>query len=157
MRGAKLNVAPRAVHYMNGGTSADGWYNMTIKQDRIAERIREIMSSLLLFEVTDPALQDLTVTDVRIDRELEYADIYVNALGDETRQNEVMAGLARANGFLRREVGKRLRLRRVPVLKFHWDMNFSHAEAVHQKLAQLHIPPAPIEEPTEDNSSDELE
>ncbi len=130
---------------------------MTIKQDRVADRIREIMSELLLIEVTDPALQGITVTEVRLDRELEYADIYVNALGDESRQREVMTGLNRANGFLRREVGKRLTLRRVPVLKFHWDLNLSYAESVHQKLAGLNIPPAPIEEQTEDPDGDELE
>ena len=65
---------------------------MTLKQERMADRIREILSSLLLLEVTDPALQGVTVVEVRLDQELEYADVYVNALGDESRQSEVMAG-----------------------------------------------------------------
>ncbi|MEP7287961.1 MAG: 30S ribosome-binding factor RbfA [Chloroflexota bacterium] len=118
---------------------------MTIKQDRMADRIREILSSLLLLDVTDPALQGITVTDVRLDQELEYADIYVNALGDESRQREVLAGLTRANGFLRREVGKRVRLRRVPVLHFHWDVTLSRAEAIERVIDSLDVPPAPIE------------
>ena len=58
---------------------------MSVKQERMAERIREILSSLLLLEVTDPALQGITVTEVKLDSELEYADVYVNALGDESR------------------------------------------------------------------------
>src|SRR5947207_6716298 len=101
---------------------------MTLKQERMADRIREILSSLLLMEVTDPALHDVTVTEVVLDPELEYADVYVNALGNEARQNEVMAGLKRATGFLRREVGKRIRIRRTPVLNFHWDTTLSRAE-----------------------------
>ena len=115
---------------------------MTVKQERMAERIREILSSLLLLEVTDPALQGVTVTEVKLDPELEYADVYVNALGDESREKEVMAGLSRANGFLRREVGKRVRLRRTPVLKFHWDITLSRAEAMEQILDHLNVPPA---------------
>ena len=50
---------------------------MTVKQERAAQLIQEILGELLMFEVTDPALQAVNVTEVRIDRELEYADIYV--------------------------------------------------------------------------------
>jgi ribosome-binding factor A len=116
---------------------------MTLKQERMADRIREILSGLLLLEVSDPAVQGVTVTEVLIDQELEYADVYVNALGDESREKEVMAGLKRANGFLRREVGKRVHLRRVPYLNFHWDTTLSRAEAIEKALDQLDIPPAP--------------
>jgi ribosome-binding factor A len=119
---------------------------MSVKQERMADRIREILSGLLLLEVTDPALQGLTVTDVTLDPELEYAEVYVNALGDETRQSEVMAGLKRASGFLRREVGRRIHIRRVPVLRFHWDISLSRAEAIEQLLDTLDVPPAPPEE-----------
>jgi ribosome-binding factor A len=114
---------------------------MTLKQERMADRIREILSGLLLLEVTDPALHDVTVTEVVLDQELEYANVYVNALGNEDRQGEVMAGLKRANGFLRRELGKRIRLRRTPVLNFHWDITLSRGEAIEQALDRLDLPP----------------
>jgi ribosome-binding factor A len=116
---------------------------MTVKQERMAERIREILSSLLLLEVTDPALHGVTVTEVILDQELEYANVYVNALGDEERQKEVMAGLKRANGFLRHEVGQRIRLRRTPFLIFHWDITLSRGEAIERALDKLDVPPAP--------------
>ncbi len=115
---------------------------MTLKQERMADRIREILSGLLLLEVTDPALHDITVVEVVLDQELEYADVYVNALGNEERQGEVMAGLKRANGFLRRELGKRIKLRRTPVLNFHWDITLSRGEAIEQALDRLELPPA---------------
>lgn len=115
---------------------------MTLKQERMADRIREILSGLLLLEVTDPALHDVTVTEVVLDQELEYANVYVNALGNEEREGEVMAGLKRANGFLRRELGKRIRLRRTPILNFHWDITLSRGEAIEQALDRLDVPPA---------------
>jgi ribosome-binding factor A len=110
---------------------------MTLKQERMADRIREIISTLLLLEVTDPALQGVTVVEVVLDRELEYADVYVNALGDDSRQGEVMKGLNRANGFIRREVGKRIQIRRTPVLRFHWDVTLTRGEAMEQALDRV--------------------
>ena len=127
---------------------------MSVKQERVADRIREIMSSLLLLEVTDPALHNVTVTEVVLDPELEYADVYVNALGDESRQSEVMAGLKRANGFLRLELGKRIRLRRTPVLNFHWDITLSRGEEIERALDRLDVPPAPPDASTPGEEAD---
>ena len=64
-----------------------------IRQERTAEQIKQLLSEIFLREVSDPRLAGVTITDVEIDRELQYATTYVNALGDETRQEEVMAGL----------------------------------------------------------------
>src|SRR5579859_2422212 len=116
---------------------------MTLKQERMADRIREILSSLILLDVTDPALQGITVTEVTLDLELEYAEVFVNALGDDSREREVMAGLKRANGFLRHELGKRIRLRRVPALRFHWDITLSRGEAIEEALDRLRDDPEP--------------
>ncbi|PJF31199.1 MAG: ribosome-binding factor A [Candidatus Thermofonsia Clade 1 bacterium] len=125
---------------------------MTLKQERMADRIREILSELLLFEVSDPALQGLTVTEVVLDRELEYANVYVNALGEEERAESVMAGLRRAHGFLRRELASRIRLRRAPELRFHWDETLSRAAHIEEVLDSLNIPPA---EPSETEKASE--
>lgn len=113
---------------------------MSLKQERMNERIRAILSELLLREVSDPRLQSVTVTEVSLDGELMYADVYVNALGDESRQKEVMQGLERANGFLRRELGKRIRTRNTPELKFHWDATLEYGERINQILDNLDIP-----------------
>ncbi|HMM27088.1 MAG: 30S ribosome-binding factor RbfA [Chloroflexota bacterium] len=121
---------------------------MTIKQQRVATLIRNILSTLLMTEVTDPALESVTVTDVKIDREFEYADVYVYALDD---QAEVMAGLARANGYLRRELAQRVRLRNVPVLHFHWDVAMERGERIDSLLQSLDLPPEPAPETPEDD------
>lgn len=114
---------------------------MSIKQDRMAERIQAILSELLLREVADPRLQNITITEVKLDPELKFANVYVNALGDESRQPDVMQGLQRANGFLRREVGKRVRLRATPELHFHWDMTLERGEKINRLISDLTIPP----------------
>lgn len=111
-----------------------------IRQQRTAGQIRNILSELVLRELSDPRLQDLTFTDVKIDRELQYADVYVAALGDDTRREEVMAALEGATGFLRRELASRLRLRTVPYLHFHWDPTLAHVERINTLLDKLDIP-----------------
>ncbi len=118
----------------------------SIKQDRISGRIRQILSVLLLRDVADPRLQGLTITEVEIDPELMYARVYVNALGEEDRQPEVMQALKQAKGFLRREVGKRLRVRKIPDLAFYWDASLDRGERINQLISRLDIPPAPPEE-----------
>lgn len=113
---------------------------MSLKQDRMNERIRVILSELLLREVSDPRLQGLTVTEVSLDAELMYATVYVNALGEEDREDEVMNALEKAKGFLRREVGQRIRVRNVPELKFKWDTTLEAAERINQLIDNLDIP-----------------
>ncbi len=108
-----------------------------IRQQRTAEQIRTILSELFLRELRDPRVQGLTILEVKIDRELQSADIYVSALGNDNREEEVMAGLKSASGFLRHELGQVLRLRTVPMLHFHWDPSLSQAEHIHQLLDGL--------------------
>jgi ribosome-binding factor A len=121
---------------------------MSIKQQRMADQLRALLSSLLLTEVRDPRLKHVTVTRVMVDREYQSADIYVNALGDENRRDEVLAGLEHSKGFLRREIAARVRLRQTPELHFHWDLNLEHGERMNRLLDDLDIPEAE-EEPEE--------
>jgi ribosome-binding factor A len=113
---------------------------MSIKRERMSERIHQILSQLLLREISDPRLQDITVTDVTLDPELMYAKVYVSAMGNEEREAEVMQGLRRASGFLRREVGKRIRLRNTPELHFNWDSTLAYADRINAIISSLDIP-----------------
>ncbi len=130
---------------------------MTIKQERAAHLIRNILSELLMTEVTDPALDGITITDVKVDREIEYAEVYVHGLGDG-RQPEIMHGLDRASGFLRRELAARTRFRKTPTLHFHWDAAVEHGERIDELLNTLHsddqTPPRP---PARDGDGNGLE
>jgi ribosome-binding factor A len=112
-----------------------------IRQKRTADHIQTILSELLIRDMRDPRLQGLTITDVRIDRELQYADIYINALGDDSREKEILAALERATGYMRKELANQLRLRTVPQLHFHWDATLAHAQRISEVLDNLDIPP----------------
>lgn len=113
---------------------------MTLKRERMSERLHQILSQLLLREISDPRLQDITVTEVTLDPELMVAKVYVSAMGDEKRESEVMKGLRRAGGYLRREIGKRIRLRHTPELHFYWDHTLARADRINAIISSLDIP-----------------
>src|SRR5512137_1908917 len=109
----------------------------TLRQKRVADRLQVEISELFQREMNDPRLELVTVTRVNIDRELEYAHVFVSTVGDEARQAEVMAILKGAHGFIRREIGRRVQLRRTPQLVFHWDPAPEKGEQVEQLLDKL--------------------
>ncbi len=104
---------------------------------RIADRIRQELSELLIREIHDPRLQQIYVTDVKVDRELAYADVYVSAVEGASRAADVLAGLESASGFLRRALAARVELRTFPRLRFHWDITPENADRVEQRLAEI--------------------
>lgn len=104
---------------------------------RIAERIREDLTELLLNQVDDPRLIGVTITDVTVDRELAYADIYVSALEGAQREKEILEGFEHAHGYLRSELARRIELRRFPKLRFHWDATFERAEKIDRLIAKI--------------------
>lgn len=105
---------------------------------RIEERIKEELAEILLFEVADPRLQGVTVTDVDVDRELAYADIFVSAIEGSSRKDEVLAGFERAKGFLRTLLAQRLDyLRTFPRLRFHWDPTPERAARLERLFEEL--------------------
>jgi len=109
-----------------------------LRTQRIAERIREELSEILLQGVSDPRLLGISVTDVTIDRELAYAEIYISALEGSDRWPEIKEGLNHASGYLRRELAQRIELRVFPRLRFHWDPTFERAERIERLFASLH-------------------
>jgi ribosome-binding factor A len=126
---------------------------MTIKSERVAELIMTHLSQLLLTEVRDPRLQGLTIVEVNLDREIEHAQIWVTSLDGDDSEEEVMAGLEKAAGFLRRELASRLRLRRMPQLHFKWDYSVKHAMHMEEVLDELNIDDA--QTPGDENVDDE--
>lgn len=105
--------------------------------ERIAERIREELANMLLHELNDPRLKLISVTDVTVDREITYADVFVSALEGSSRSVEVLAGLQSASGFIRRELAKRVELRSFPRIRFHWDPTPENADRIERALAEL--------------------
>jgi len=92
---------------------------------------------MLIREINDPRLKQIYVTDVKVDREMAYADIYVSAVEGVTRSADVLAGLESASGFIRRSLASRVELRAFPRLRFHWDMTPENADRIEKRLAEL--------------------
>jgi len=107
------------------------------RSSRIAKGIQEMLSELLLFEVTDPRLRGVFVTDVRVDRELAQASIFVSALEGAERSREVLEGLKHASGFLRTQLARRTELRVFPRLRFEWDPTPESAERIEGLIASI--------------------
>lgn len=90
---------------------------------RISEALREELSEIIGFEMDDPRVLEVDVTEVHVSPDGRHANIKVAARGDERRQKESLAALEHAQHFLRREVGIRLNLRHIPELHFERDRN----------------------------------
>jgi ribosome-binding factor A len=104
---------------------------------RIGDRIREELSDLLLRYVQDPRLSSVSITDVKVDRELSFADVYFSSLEGQARSAEIKSAFYHAQGFLRTELASRIDLRTFPRLRFHWDPTFEKAERIEQLLASI--------------------
>lgn len=109
----------------------------SFKHDRAAEQIQHLISELLERRVKDPRLQMVNVTMVKLSPTSREATIYVSALEGAAMKADVMSGLEAAKGFLRREVGQRLKLRNVPALFFRWDDSLEAGDQVLRLLDDL--------------------
>ncbi len=108
-----------------------------LRIERIADRIRQELSEMMIRDVQDPRLSGISITDVKVDRELAYADIYVSAPEGSERSEDVLQGLERASGFLRHALAERIDLRTFPRLRFHWDPTPERADHIERLLAEL--------------------
>lgn len=93
------------------------------RTDRVADQLQQELAVLIQREVKDPRLGMVTVSGVTVSRDLGYADVYITLLGDNEaeRIKENLAVLKRAAGFLRSQIARRIKLRHVPDLRFHYD------------------------------------
>jgi len=108
-----------------------------LRLDRISDRIREELSELIVMRVNDPRLSGISITGVKVDRELAYAEVFVSAIEGQERKKEVLAGLEHASGFLRRSLAQTIELRVFPRLRFHWDPTPERADRIERVLASL--------------------
>jgi len=123
---------------------------------RINDRFKEVLSVILLTKIEDPRLADVSVTDVKVDRELDYANIYVSAPQGRVREKEVLEALNHAAGFIKYELANEIDLRIMPKLRFFWDVTPERADRIDTLLALLREEHEAEEETTE-NPSDEGE
>jgi ribosome-binding factor A len=108
------------------------------RADRVADLVKMEISDLLLKQVRDPRIGSVTITGVKVTDDLRTARIFFVELGKDHCSEEVRSGLGKAAGFLRRELGRRLRLRCVPELFFAYDPSFAYGNRIEGLLSEIH-------------------
>jgi ribosome-binding factor A len=106
------------------------------RQRRIGALIQQELSDLLQRELRDPGLGFATVTEVRVSTDLKRAQVYVSVMGDEEERRGTMAALQRGEGFIRRELASRLKLRHMPEIEFAPDLTLERAARLDALLDQ---------------------
>ena len=92
------------------------------RTDRLSEEIKRELSDLIRNQLKDPRLPDfVSITAVRVTRDLRYAKVYVSVFGDDDKKNGAIAALRSASGFIRHEIGQRLNIRYIPEFSFILD------------------------------------
>jgi ribosome-binding factor A len=107
------------------------------RPDRVAEQIRQAVGVALARDVQDPRIGFVTITRVKVSPDLQQVRIYYTTIGDERTRKDTARGLEAAKPFLRRVMGSRVRLRRVPEMAFEYDRGVEHQDRVEQILHEL--------------------
>ena len=107
------------------------------RPERIGEQIRQALGELLTRSVHDPGIGFITITRVKVSPDLQLARAYYTQLGDEKARKDTVRALDRATPFLRRELGSRLQLRRVPELRFQFDEGIERQDRIEKILMDL--------------------
>ena len=108
-------------------------------QRRISGLVRSHLTDLLKRKANDPRLHMVTITDVVVTPDTRHADVHFSVLGGVEEQAETQAGLESAAGWLRRELGRRLRLRNTPALTFYYDPSLERGEHIANILDELRV------------------
>jgi len=107
------------------------------RSHRVGEAIHKEVSALLIKGLKDPRIGFVTITGVEVTPDLHLARIYFTVMGDEKTQLATQEGLNHSVPFLRRELGKRLRMRYVPDLTFHYDSSIAYGNRIEKLLQDI--------------------
>lgn len=106
------------------------------RAERLAEEIREQVARMIASELKDPRLGFITVTRVELAHDLGHARVHVGVLGSQADRDKSLKGLNQASGFVRRELGRRLRIRHVPEIEFRYDKGLDATDRVARLLEE---------------------
>jgi ribosome-binding factor A len=122
---------------------------MSHRANRVSEQMKKNPSDIIGRKIKDPRIGFVTVTDVQVTGDLQQAKVYITVLGGEDQRENTLKGLAKAKGFIRSEVGQRIRLRKTPEIIFEFDESIDYGNHIETLLRKVQ------DEPEESKETDE--
>lgn len=117
-----------------------------IRPSRVGEQIKKELGQIIGQELKDPRIGFVTVTGVDVTGDLQQAAIYISVLGDADSREDTLTALEKAKGFIRSEIGKRIRLRHTPELSFKVDESIQYGNRIEKLLKEVKTDGQPQDE-----------
>lgn len=108
-----------------------------VRANRVGEEMKKELSQILQRELKDPRIGFITVTAVEMTGDLSQAKVYLTVLGSEEQKENTLKAIAKASGFIRSELGKRIRLRHTPELIFKVDQSIEYGSKIEKILDEI--------------------
>jgi ribosome-binding factor A len=99
--------------------------------------MKKELGEIISRKIKDPRIGFVTVTDVRVSGDLQIAKVYISVLGDEEKRENTLKGLAKAKGFIRSEIGQRIRLRKTPEILFEFDESVDYGNRIETLIHKI--------------------
>lgn len=110
---------------------------MNLRANRVGEQMKKELGEIIGQKIKDPRVGFVTVTDVQVTGDLQQATIYISVLGDEKEKEDTLIGLTKAKGFIRSEIGQRIRLRKTPEISFEYDESIDYGNRIETLLNKI--------------------
>lgn len=107
------------------------------RRRRVSHQIMEELSNMLILDLSDPRIANTSITQVRVDRELAYANIFVSSFLGSENKDEILLGFNSAKGYIRKQLTQKIQLRSFPQIRFYWDPAPEHADRMDQLFAKI--------------------
>jgi ribosome-binding factor A len=108
------------------------------RSERVADLIHKEISEMLIRSIKDPRIGFVTITRVTVSDDIRLAKVYFSVTGSQSEREKSLTGLNSARGFVRKELGRRMRLKHTPDITFHFDPSIEYAIHIAEVIQQLH-------------------
>lgn len=110
---------------------------MAHRVNRVGEQMKKELGDIIGRKIKDPRIGFVTVTDVEVTGDLQQAKVFISVLGDEVQKENTLKALAKAKGFIRSEIGQRIRLRKTPEISFEFDPSLEYGNRIDTLLQEV--------------------
>lgn len=110
---------------------------MSLRANRVGEQMKKELGEIIGRKIKDPRIGFVTVTDVQVTGDLQQAKVFISVLGDEEQRENTLKGLAKAKGFIRSEIGQRIRLRKTPEIQFEFDESIDYGNRIETLISEI--------------------